>query len=80
MFHSMNVSVANDSCESTFGVLTKETNVHENIGLTNAGGVAKTKKNGDFNASFKKITKDSKLYFEHAYKLLNFAQNVNQKV
>ena len=38
------------------------------------------KKNGDFNAGFKKIAKDGKLCFECVFKLLNFAQNINQQV
>ena len=42
--HSMNVSVVNDACESTFGVMTEEINVYKNIGLTHAGGVAMAKK------------------------------------
>ena len=42
--HSMNMSVVNDACESTFGVMTEEINVYKNIGLTHAGGVAMAKK------------------------------------
>ena len=45
--------MVNDLCESIFFVLTKEIKRHQNIGLTHAGGVAMSRKNGDFASGLK---------------------------
>jgi len=63
----MNMSVINDPCKSTFGIMTEEINVYKNIGLTHAGGMAIAKNNGDFNTGFKKISKDGKLCANHMF-------------
>ena len=52
------MSVVNDPCESTFGIVTDEVKQYENIKLTHAGGMAMCRKNGDFASGCKKIGKD----------------------
>ena len=57
--HVMNVSVVNEPCKSTFGVATEDVNQHANIGLKHTGGIAMSKKNGDFATVHKKKSRYS---------------------
>lgn len=61
--NSKNIAAVNDACESTFGALTDEIKRHQNIGLTYAGGVAMSRKNGDFATGWKKLNKDGNCIF-----------------
>ena len=63
--NSKKIAVANDRCESTFGVLTDEIKRHQNIGLTYARGVSMSRKNDDFASGLKKLGKYSKFNFQH---------------
>ena len=57
------VSVVNDPCESTFGIVTNEVKQYENIKLTHAEGMAMCRKNRDFASGYKKIEKDGNYIF-----------------
>ena len=54
--NGLDVSVANDPCESTFGVLTDDMKRHQKIGLTHVGGVAMSRKT--FASGLKKVGKN----------------------
>ena len=71
--NGLNVSVANDPCESTFGALTDEMKRHQNIGLTCAGGVAMSRKNGTFASRFKNIGKNGARVHLQVLQMLNFS-------
>ena len=79
--NSKNIAVVNDPCESTFGVLIDEIKRHQNIGLTYAGGIAMSRKNGDFASGLKKLGKDSKFTFEYLLLQSNIYifKNINLK-
>ena len=62
----------NDLCESTFDVFADQITTYNQIFLTNSGGMAVIKNNGDFNTGHKRLGKIVSLFILHFLLHLTF--------